>query len=670
MIEIPEHIDTDNPEFQDALRLIQYTSSSVYLTGRAGTGKSTFLRYVCNNTHKKHIVLAPTGIAAINAGGVTMHSFFKIPFRPILPNDPDLSTKERRIYDFLKYNKAKIQLIREVEMIIIDEISMVRGDTLDFIDQVLRVYSGNKNTPFGGKQMLLVGDAFQLEPVVKRDEWQILNRFYQTPYFFSARVFQQIPLVQIELQKVYRQSDPHFVNILDKIRLKKAADPEIQSINQQLNPQFQTPKDELFITLATRRDTVDYINEQRLSELEGEEFSFTGKISGEYPESSLPTLKNLILKENAQVMFVKNDMERRWFNGSLGMVDEISEEGIYVRLENDNIHLVTLEKWENLRYKYDEANNRIIAEEIGSFNQFPLKLAWAITVHKSQGLTFDKVVIDFSGGAFAGGQLYVALSRCRSMEGMVLKTPVKQSDIIVNREVEQFARSANNKQLIEEELKKAKADSAYALALQSLRVLDWPKAIGHFAEALEYRNDLSNPGLQRFIAKEMRFIDHYKNQIIDLEARLKQNQQNVEEFAREYFLMANECEVKFKDDRSAIANLNKALKLNPHFVDALLRRATLLRKTGDTTSAEKDCNTLLKIKQRHFRALLLRGKIRLQLNNLEPAYQDLLEAMHLRESNPEVYKVLSKVCTKMGETEKAKTYKNIGKALEESEEDA
>jgi DNA replication protein DnaC len=202
MIEIPEHIDIDNPEFQDALQLIQYTSSSVYLTGRAGTGKSTFLRYVCNNTHKKHIVLAPTGIAAINAGGVTMHSFFKIPFRPILPNDPDLSTKNRRIYDFLKYNKAKIQLIREVELIIIDEISMVRGDTLDFIDQVLRVYSGNKNTPFGGKQMLLVGDAFQLEPVVKRDEWQILSRFYQTPYFFTARVFQQIPLVQIELQKV------------------------------------------------------------------------------------------------------------------------------------------------------------------------------------------------------------------------------------------------------------------------------------------------------------------------------------------------------------------------------------------------------------------------------------------------------------------------------------
>lgn len=669
MIEIPENIDTDNPEFQDALRLIQYTSSSVYLTGRAGTGKSTFLCYVCNNTHKKHIVLAPTGIAAINAGGVTMHSFFKIPFRPILPNDPDLSTKDRRIYDFLKYNKAKIQLIREVELIIIDEISMVRGDTLDFIDQVLRVYSGNKNTPFGGKQMLLVGDAFQLEPVVKRDEWQILNRFYQTPYFFSARVFQQIPLVQIELQKVYRQSDAHFVNILDKIRLKKADDQEIKSINQQLNPQFQTPKDELFITLATRRDTVDYINEQRLSELEGNEFSFTGKISGEYPESSLPTLKNLILKENAQVMFVKNDMERRWFNGSLGMVDEISEEGIYVRLENDNIHLVTLEKWENLRYKYDEANNRIIAEEIGSFNQFPLKLAWAITVHKSQGLTFDKVVIDFSGGAFAGGQLYVALSRCRSLEGMILKTPVKQSDIIVNREVEQFARAANNKQLIEEELKKAKADSAYALALQSFRLLDWSKAIGHFAEALEYRNDLSNPGLQRFIAKEMRFIDHYKNQIIDLEARLKQNQQNVEEFAREYYLMANECEVKFKDDRSAIANLNKALKLNPHFIDALLRRATLLQKTGDTASAEKDCSTLLKIKQRHFKALLLRGKIRLQLNNLEPAYQDLLEAMHLRESNPEVYKVLSKICTKMGETEKAKTYKNIGKALEENEED-
>lgn len=668
MSEFPDDFDLDNPEFQDAMRLVQYTNSSVFLTGRAGTGKSTFLKYICQNTHKKHIVLAPTGIAAINAGGVTIHSFFKVPFRPILPNDPDLSTKDRRIYDFLKYNKAKMKLIKEVELIIIDEISMVRCDILDFIDQVLRVFSGNKMAPFGGKQILMVGDAFQLEPVVKRDEWQILNRFYTTPYFFSAQVFQKIPLIQIELKKVYRQSDPVFVDILDKIRVKSATSEELSAINRRLNPGFKTPVDELFITLATRRDTVDYINEQKLDELPDDEFEFEGTIVGEFSESSLPTLKRLILKENAQVMFVKNDMEKRWYNGSLGMIDSFDDSGIYVRLEDESIHLVSKEKWENLRYKYDEKNNRIIAEEIGSFHQFPLRLAWAVTVHKSQGLTFDKVVIDFSGGAFAGGQLYVALSRCRSLEGMILRTPVKQSDIIVKQEVEQFARAANNKQLIEEELRKAKADGEYADALIAFRNQNWRKAIGHLAQAVDYRNDLANPAVQRFMAQEFLFLSHYKHQIIDLEAKLAENRKNVESFAREYFLMANECEVKFNDPRSAIANLNKALQLNPEFLDALMRRALLLFDSGDVKSAEKDCTAILKIKQRHFKALLLRGKIRLQKNKLEAAYQDLLEAMNLRKSNPEVYYELGKVCAKMGEKEKARDYKNIARALEDEDE--
>jgi tetratricopeptide (TPR) repeat protein/GTPase SAR1 family protein len=662
---IQENIDTDNAEFQTAWNLIQYSSASVFLTGRAGTGKSTFLRYVCRNTHKKYIVLAPTGIAAINVEGVTLHSFFKIPLRPILPNDPDLSVENRRIFDFLKYNKAKRTLLKEVELIIIDEISMVRADILDFVDQVLRVFTGNKHLPFGGKQLLMVGDAFQLEPVVKKDEWQILSRFYPSPYFFSANVFKVHPLVQIELKQVYRQNDAAFIDILDRIRLNQANRSHLEVINSRLNPNFTAKPEDFFITLATRRDTVDYINEIKLNELKGKEYSFAGRITGEFPESSLPTLKNLVLKEQAQVMFVKNDTERRWYNGSLGIVEDIDDEGIYVRLENDELHLVTPEKWVNLQYKYDEKNNRITADELGAFSQYPLKLAWAITVHKSQGLTFQNVMIDLSGGAFAGGQLYVALSRCRTLEGMVLKTPVRQSDIIVNREVVQFAAQANNKKLIEEELRKAKADTSYLTALHAFRSGNWKQAVNSFAEAISYRNDLENPYFRRFIAKEMLFIDHYRHQIADLEAKLKHQQENLKDFAREYYLMANECELKFNDTRAALGNLNKAIKLDPKFVDALLRRANLLFASGDYSGAEKDCTAILRSKRRHFKALLLRGQIRTQTNALELAYKDLLEAMNLKKSDPEVYRALSKVCAKMGEDALAEQYNDIASNLED-----
>ena len=660
-----DNIEVNNPEFQDALNLIQHTNTSVFLTGRAGTGKSTFLRYICQTTHKKHIVLAPTGIAAINVGGVTIHSFFKIPFRPILPDDPDLSEKNDRIYDFLQYTRAKIKIIKEIELVIIDEISMVRSDILDFIDQVLRVYTKNRYAPFGGKQLLLVGDVFQLEPVVKSDEWQILRRYYKTAYFFSANAFQKSPPIQIELKKVYRQNDPAFIEILDKVRLNQVNQQHIATLNNRLNPNFKAQDDDFFITLATRRDTVDYINEQKLNAIEGEEHILQGEIKGDFPASSLPTLLNLILKENAQVMFVKNDQEHRWYNGTLGRVEEIAEDGISVRLENDDILLVAREKWANVLYKYDEENHQIITEEIGSFVQYPLKLAWAITVHKSQGLTFDNVMIDFSGGAFASGQLYVALSRCRTLKGMMLKTPVSPRDIIINQEVVIFSRDANRKELIEAELRKAKADAEYLSALRYFRDNDWKEAVAAFARAVDYRNDLMKPEFQRFMVKEMRFISHYRHRIINLESELEENRKTVEEFAREYFLMANECETKYNDTVSAIANLNKSLKLNPDFIDALIRRAFILKNTGDLDAAEKDCNKILRLKQQHFRALLLRGTIRLELKKLEEAYQDLLEAANIRKNNPEIYLLLSKVCRKMGDDKKALKFKNIAKGLEE-----
>ncbi|MEL6923751.1 MAG: DEAD/DEAH box helicase [Bacteroidota bacterium] len=410
-----------NPDFQYVLNQLEQTNRSLFITGRAGTGKSTLLQLFKNTTRKKTVVLAPTGIAALNVGGQTIHSFFGFPPKPLRKED----IRRRR-------NRS---LYRKLEILIIDEISMVRADMLDNIDYFLRLNRENPK-PFGGVQLVFFGDLFQLPPVVSTDvERQLFQTYYDSPYFFSAKVLQEeMEIEMIELRKVYRQEARHFIRLLDAVRSNQLDFDDLEDLNERYEPDFE-PED-FYITLSTRNAIVNSINQSKLSKNPSEEFSFIASVTGDFHPRLFPAEAVLKLKLGAQVMFVKNDPKKQFVNGTIGMISHIDHDNIEVLVEEDGKNRrIVVEKmeWEILKYKDDvqDANN-IKTDVVGTFKQYPLRLAWAITIHKSQGKTFEKVIIDLGRGAFEHGQTYVALSRCRTLEGIVLKQPLRPNDIMVD----------------------------------------------------------------------------------------------------------------------------------------------------------------------------------------------------------------------------------------------
>lgn len=487
--------------------MVNQTGKHVFLTGKAGTGKTTFLKQIVENTHKNCIVAAPTGIAAINAGGVTLHSLFQLPFGSFVPknaastinnsylkvNDPQTLLKGMQL------NANKRALLRSLELLIIDEVSMLRADLLDAIDVILRSVRRNHRKPFGGVQMLFIGDLLQLPPVVKDEEWNILRNYYSSIYFFDANVLKTDPPVYIELEKIYRQNDAIFISLLNNLRTNNVTAADLALLNSHYRPDFNKKSEPEFITLTTHNIKADKINREYLQSINAKSYFYRAKVNGEFSENAYPLEFNMELKVGAQIMFVKNDPSgaQRFFNGKIGVISSLTDKQILVQF-SDAVKPVAVEAyvWQNLKFILNEATNEIEEKEIGTFEQFPLKLAWAITVHKSQGLTFDKAILDI-GEVFAPGQAYVALSRLRSLNGLILNAPIKYKGIEPDRHVAAFADSKATQSSLENQVRKEQ--TVYLLELL-LKSYDYSELYQKFNEhVISYSSEKKKSGKYKHV---------------------------------------------------------------------------------------------------------------------------------------------------------------------------
>ena len=516
---------------------ISQTGISVFLTGRAGTGKTTFLKYIVENTPKRCVVLAPTGVAAINAGGVTIHSFFQLPLCPYLPDIPELITEYQLPEAHRQLRKEKVKIIKTLDLLIIDEISMVRADLLDAVDAVMRRYRHN-NLPFGGVQLLMIGDAHQLPPVVTDQDEPWLKKVYQSPFFFHSKVMRQLKYITIELQTVYRQSDASFLDILNSIRGGVMDNATYRMLNSRLDPRFNpddsvAPSGHRWIRLTTHNRQADSINQEKMAALKTRLYTFYAEIEGNFPENTLPAEKVLQLKEGAQVMFLRNDSrEGRYYNGKIATVTEIDyDDGIIVTDENGDEIKVPIEKWENIQYEIDKETKEIVPTVEGTFSQYPLRAAWAVTIHKSQGLTFDNVIID-AASAFTFGQVYVALSRCRTLEGIVLSSPISQSCLFNNSDVSGFHEQFLPVSEMERQLDASRAEYFITILQECFTFKELERLTG-WAGGI--------------------FNNHLKNTYPDQAARMEENRRKIRDVEKTSEVFRRELDRIGTDDKTHLA---------------------------------------------------------------------------------------------------------------------
>ncbi len=567
--------NTFNNLSQLASRFVNNTNRHIFLTGKAGTGKTTFLKDIVQVTHKNVVIAAPTGIAAINAGGVTLHSLFQLPFGAFIPDNHiadhninfQLNTP-KTLLAAIQMNKYKRKLLQEMELLIIDEVSMLRADLLDAIDTILRSIRRKNHIPFGGVQILFIGDLFQLPPIVKNDEWNVLCSYYQGMYFFNAKVLQNNPPVFIELDKIYRQSDPEFIKILNHLRESKIEKSDIEILNQYYKPEFKPTANDNYIYLTTHNYIADKINTEALENIAGKINSFKAVINKEFSEYNYPVEQILKLKKGAQVMFIKNDYsgQQLYFNGKIGVVSQMSKDSIEVSFSNGSPSAwVEPYEWENKRFKLNNDTNAIEEKIIGTFTQYPLKLAWAITVHKSQGLTFEKAIIDISK-AFAPGQAYVALSRLTSLKGLVLTSSVPLSGLQQDSLIYTFTNQKPEIHELEQSVVKYSYDYIKDFALQAF---DFSGLINQLQYHLQGYNKEENrsvkqkhkPWAQGILTKcnnEKEFADKFLHQVNKILSR--QNSQTIEMLLERVIAAKGYFEPKFKDYSTSVKNKIKELK--------------------------------------------------------------------------------------------------------------